>query len=64
MVEARRRRGEAPVPVAPSSVTVSSVMLWIDAAVARSYQSLPMMPLTDGVAPLSMVAWPTAVTVG
>ena len=32
--------------------------------VSRSNQSLPMMPLTDGVAPVSIVAWPIAVTVG
>ena len=34
------------------------------APVARSNQSLPMMPLTDGVAPVSIVEWPIAVTVG
>jgi hypothetical protein len=35
-----------------------------DRPVSRSNQSLPMIPLTDGVAPVSIVEWPMAVTVG
>jgi hypothetical protein len=45
-------------------LTVVSVMLSTCFPVSRSNQSLPMMPLTDGVAPVSIVAWPIAVTVG
>ena len=59
------RRGEAGVPVGePTALTAGSDTLVTVAPVSRSNQSLPMIPLTDGVAPLSMVAWPTAVTVG
>src|SRR5690606_10394346 len=61
----RRRRGDAAAPeAAPTGVTVVSVTLVTLLPVARSNQSLPMMPLTDGVAPVSMVECPTAVTVG
>jgi hypothetical protein len=61
----RRRRGDAAVPVgAPIGFTAGSATLVTLAPVSRSNQSLPMMPLTDGVAPLSIVAWPIAVTVG
>ena len=60
-----RRRGDAVAASgAPIGLTLESVMLWTCAAVSRSNQSLPMMPLTDGVAPLNIVACPIAVTVG
>ena len=59
-----RRRGEAPSPVAPNIFTVSSLTLVTTLPVARSYHSLPIMPLKDGVAPDKKVLWPTAVTVG
>src|SRR6185295_4367963 len=59
------RRGEAAGPDAdPTGATDGSDTLVTIAPVSRSNQSLPMMPLTDGVAPLSIVACPTAVTVG
>src|SRR5262245_11088444 len=59
------RCGDAAAPVsAPSGFTAGSDTLVTTAPVSRSNQSLPMMPLTDGVAPLSIVEWPTAVTVG
>ena len=50
--------------MAPTSVVAGSNTLVTDAPIWRSYQSLPMMPLTDGVAPVSIVECPTAVTVG
>ena len=53
----RRRRGDAAIPVAdPSGLTVGSETLVTVAPVSRSNQSLPIMPLTDGVAPESIVA--------
>ena len=61
----RSRRGEAvAAPGAPIDFTVTSVMLCTCPLVSRSNQSLPMMPLTLGVAPVSIVACPIAVTVG
>ena len=51
------RRGEAGAELgAPIALTVGSVTLDTLAPVSRSNQSLPMMPLTDGVAPESIVA--------
>ena len=59
------RRGDAALPVGePSGLTVESDTLVTVAPVSRSNQSLPMIPLTDGVAPVSIVACPIAVTVG
>src|SRR3954469_10237521 len=64
-VSTRRRRGEAAEALtAPTGFTVSSAILATDLPDSRSNQSLPMMPLTDGVAPDNIVEWPTAVTVG
>ncbi len=61
-----RRRGEpaAAAVVDPTVETVGSDTLVTVAPDSRSNQSLPMMPLTDSVAPLNIVAWPGAVTVG
>ena len=61
------RRGEAPpspAPAPPRIFTASSETLVTDLPVSRSNQSLPTMPLIDGVAPLRNVLWPIAVTVG
>ena len=63
-VETSRRRGDAPSPVPPTNVVPGSETLVTLRPSARSYQSLPMMPLIAGVAPDSMVEWPIAVTVG
>ena len=51
-----KRRGEAVAAAgAPTGLTVSSVMLATDFPDSRSNQSLPMIPLTDGVAPVNIV---------
>ena len=65
MVETSMRRGDEPVSPGrpPSSCTVGSETLVTVWAVSRSYQSLPMIPLSDGGAPLRKVEWPIAVTV-
>src|SRR3954465_1890724 len=61
----RSRRGDAfAASAAPTGWTVSSEILETDAPDSRSNQSFPIIPLTDGVAPDSIVACPTAVTVG
>jgi hypothetical protein len=58
-------RGDEPRPgLPPSSCVCSSETLVTCLPASRSNHSLPTIPLTDGVAPLSMVAWPIAVTVG
>src|SRR5580704_19124989 len=60
-----RRRGDDPGAPAtpPTSLDLGSKTLVTDRLLSRSYHSLAMMPLTDGVAPLRTVEWPTAVTV-
>ena len=60
-----RRRGEDPgaFGTPPTTLVCGSetlVTVWPE---SRSYHSLPMMPLTEGVAPLRKVEWPTAVRV-
>src|SRR5215813_12123946 len=59
---------EGDIPGAPSrppiSLTLPSVTLVMRFPDSRSYHSLPMMPLIDGVAPLMNVEWPQAVYVG
>ena len=49
----------APRSFVPGSSTLVTVFFS-----ARSYQSLPMMPLIEGRAPVSIDEWPTAVTDG
>jgi hypothetical protein len=65
MVLTLRRCGEAPeASPAPTSLVAGSSTAVTFRFSARSYQSLPMMPLSAGGAPLSIAAWPTAVTEG
>ena len=60
-----RRRGDAPaVADPPRGRTESSETLVTFLPDSRSYQSLPTIPLMLGVAPVSMVECPIAVTVG
>src|SRR5262249_2208287 len=60
-----KRRGDEPgAGVPPSRLVLSSVTLVTVLDDSRSYQSLPMMPLMEGVAPLRKVLCPMAVTVG
>jgi hypothetical protein len=56
--------GDDARPLAPSSCRLSSDTLVTCLPSSRSYHSLPTMPLTEGVAPVSIVEWPMAVTVG
>ena len=63
-VDCSRRFGDAPSPVEPRSLNVSSDTLVTRFFVARSHHSLPIMPLSAGVAPVRNVECPTAVTVG
>ena len=58
------RCGDDPAPLPPTSCVSGSSTLVTLLPRLRSYQSLPTIPLTDGVAPLIIVEWPTAVTVG
>jgi hypothetical protein len=58
------RRGEAPSPPPPRIFSAASDTLVTERPVARSYQSLAMIPLTAGSAPDRKVQWPGAVTVG
>jgi hypothetical protein len=61
----RRRCGEEPAASpAPRSFVPGSSTLVTLLFRARSYQSLPTIPLTDGRAPVSIAEWPTAVTDG
>src|SRR2546428_4503539 len=55
-------RGEAPSPSPPMIFSAGSDTLVTERPVARSYQSLPTMPLTAGSAPDRYVLWPIAVT--
>src|SRR6476620_5004807 len=64
MVLASRRRGDDPMPGAPSNRVLSSDTLVTFFPDARSYQVLFTMPLMDGVAPDIKVECPMAVTVG
>ena len=65
VLTSNRRGDDPPRPdAAPSMSTVSSETLVTCLPVSRSYHSFPTMPLIEGVAPLRIVEWPTAVTVG
>ncbi len=66
MVLTRSRRGDAAEAgsVPPRTWTVPSNTLVTTVPDSRSNQSFPMMPLSAGIAPLSIAACPTAVTVG
>jgi hypothetical protein len=60
-----RRCGDAPAPAPPPRIwTDGSKTLVTRLPLSRSYQSLATIPDRAGMAPESMVEWPTAVTVG
>src|SRR5690348_4445094 len=59
----RERRGDVPGRLDPVLFVSESITLETVVLVERSYHSLPMMPLSEGVAPERKVEWPTAVTV-
>src|SRR5690349_16751472 len=69
-VSTSMRRGDDPTcgcpftNAPPTSFVDLSDTLVTAAFSSRSYQSLPMIPLTDGVAPDRIVLCPTAVIVG
>ena len=48
-------RGEAPVPAPPKRLVAASDTLVTTLPVSRSNQSLPTIPLIEGVAPVSSV---------
>ena len=50
------RLGEEPVPLPPSNCVLESPTLVTGAPSSRSYQSLPTIPLVEGVAPRGLGA--------